>query len=890
MLGERMRTARTVLFSGAFALQTVCGTIFADNPKVGVKEALLLKKITEYWKEGHFEDAKAQLKTYLTTYPTSPYLNEVYAMLGDLYLQEGKVDLALDCYQKIQSSECQELTALHRAEALYQLGRYDELTQWAEAKKDLLYSQERTHLLLADSYYRKALKESDPTTVQANARKAIDEFQLVKNLDKEWNLVVAYLHALCGEKTKAADLYLSLANDFADKKDHLYLQAAFLLESTDVNKALSLLHEVASQPGSLQKDATFNELVLLFREKRYAEYLQRQKDTASIIDQSQPTFFYYTGIALFEQGNFEEASQYLHQFITSSPSSKEDLRTSLRSLFYCGYKTQNPDLIKTSLEVWRKDLPLDNDYLEGLRAIATGYLKKENYQAAREALNEIVESFPSDPMHENALWDYSQTLLCLNDFDNAKTALQSFVTTYSESPHIANAWQNLIYVSSELLKNSEQTKRDFLNRDLAGYLREALKNPSLFDEDSLRSYRLHLTHLLFDIGELSEASNMAEAYLNLYSGHDTAREVRFMQITCNMNLGLPVGSLITPMEKALENESDPALQMQLHLQLFNAYLAEGSFDGALQHLVAVYKNGSLPIKSENLLWLAEKMYEQKDLSLAKEIYHKALTENNTLEPLVYEESIIKLKNLYVDAGETESARQLLMELAQQQKLKSDVNWRYLRKTQYELAELQESMGHLQEALKTYEELIGDDPFSKTSYYLRAAMLKKAKLQLTLLPSSEKHEGSPELLSILGSFKDLQIARSVESEPVHLEAALEYATTRCSLLPESEQSKRMIFYLQRIEEDFLSDASDIGSTYLKERQQWPEQNRVIEQYLKYIDAERKRLKSLEAQKSGDTERYMSLKATAKEELQALLSELDSSALLQKRVSHSLAALD
>jgi len=52
-----------------------------------------------------------------------------------------------------------------------------------------------------------------------------------------------------------------------------------------------------------------------------------------------------------------------------------------------------------------------------------------------------------------------------------------------------------------------------------------------------------------------------------------------------------------------------------------------------------------------------------------------------------------------------------------------------------------------------------------------------------------------------------------------------------------------------------------------------------------------LKSQEAQNSGDAERSLSLKTMAKEELQALLGELnDSSQLLQKRVANSLAALD
>ena len=882
-----MQAARLRLLCSAFAVLFSCEPLLGQAPKVGVKEALHLRKITEYWKEGHFEDAKTQLKSYLAAYSESPYLNEVFAMLGDLYLQEGKLEEALDCYKKIESSECQLLTALHRAEVLYQLGRYEELIAWGEEKSDILNVQERVHLMLGDCHYRKLLK--DPT--DADAKAALSEFAQVKNLDKEWQMVVAYLNAFCGEKLKAADQYLSLANEFPEKKDELYLQAGFLLEKENPSKAISLFHEVALHPGALQKDAAFNELVLLFREKQYAKFLERGQTASSLLDQNLPALFYYTGIAHFELENYKAAAESLEKFVDATPTSKEELKTTLRSLFYCGHKIQNTDLIKKALAIWQKEFDLDEDYLNGLRTCSTSLLQKEDYASAKSILQEILDRFPSHPAHQSALWDYSQALLCLNELYAAKKNLEIFTQTYSQSPYIVGAWQNLVYLTTELLKNAAMEEKPTLQNDLAVYLKEALKSSSLFDAETTRTYRLHLTHLLFDSGELKEAALMATDYINSYPAHASCREVRFIQINSSLNLGLPLSSLIEPMRNALSEESDPDLAVKLHMQLFNAYVCENDFVLAVEHLIAVYKEGSLPIKSENLLWLADAMLENKDLALAKEIYTKALAKNTTLDPLVYEEAVLKVKKLHFDDKDTAAALCVLMELKGWQEREPSLPWRHPKKVLFEIAELHELMGNKKEAILFYDAVIGDDAFANSSYYKCASMLNKARLQLEQLGAAERREGSAQLICILGMLKDLQIARNVESEPIHLEAALDYATTRSSLLPELEQTKRMIFYLDRIEEDFLNDTSDIGAHYQQLRQELPEQNQLIERYLQYIAAERKRLKSQEALKAGDAERHGALNAASKLELQALFHMIDdSSSQLKTRVAQSLSAMD
>ncbi len=585
------------------------------------------------------------------------------------------------------------------------------------------------------------------------------------------------------------------------------------------------------------------------------------------------------------------------RFIQSPSPSKDELRFALQALFVSGYKTKQPKRIDLALQKWQESLELDDGYLEGLLASAELYLGEKNYEEASQRFREIVEKYSNNRIHEVALFDYAQTLLFLQRYREGKETFQIYLSTYQNAPRAAAAWQNLVFATVELLKTAEKGELEALRANLIVILQEALKIGDHFAEETLRLYRLQIAQLLFETGNFQEALVRTDEYLKLYPEHTSAREMRLIQVSCCITLNSPVQSLIEALEGAIKQEPDSNLRSRLHLQLFNAYLSQESLNAATEHLLSVYKSGNLTIKAENLLWLAEQVQNTHDLPLAKELLEKALglpaeaTEKSDLDPLAFEEAILILKNLYLTLGEKEKARSALLTLAKRQSGELSIAWRYPRRTQFELAELHEQLGFVEEAMNVYDQLIGDAAFSQASFYLRASILKRAKIQLRTLSEEEKREGAPKLLSILSTLKDLQIARSVESEPIHLEAALEYASLRCSLLPEAHKDRRMIFYLERIEEDFLSGSTETAANYLKDRSNWPEQDALISRYLRFIAAEIKRLQSIEAQKSGNSEFSHERKIEARQELAKLAEELDTRAtMLQDRVNNALRRLD
>ncbi|MBS3905220.1 MAG: tetratricopeptide repeat protein [Simkania sp.] len=898
-----MRTARTILFSGAFALQAFCSAAFANLSTTDTREALFLRRITEYWKEGHYDDAKKQLLGYLTQYPSSAYVNEIYAMLGDLYLHEESVEEALHSYEKITSPQCVQMTTPHRVECLYQLGRYSALVHWIQdhpiENLSLQTSQkDRVHLIVADAYYHLTQSEERPETVQADAKAALEYFSRISQLDKEWQLVIAYLYALSGESQIAAEHYLALCKKFPERKTEFLFQAAFLLNTQQPAQAITLMREVAETTSPLQQEAAFNELSLLFREKRYEEFLAREQTLHSLLENSpQEPLSFYLGSAHFYLGHFDEASIHLRTFVSMHPSSKEELSFALQGLIVSGYKKADAPLLREALQHWQEALPLDDRYLDGLSALSEVLLVSHQYEQAEKTLKELMERFPSSPKQEIALFDYGQVLLLQENYASGRVAIEQYLERYPQSPKAPIAWQNLVSATFEILKHSEKAEKDALKACFAVTLKKALEQNSLFSQETVRVYKFNLIQLLFELGEREETLDLSTNYLAEYPEHESAQSIRLMLIACHAALESPKDLFISIVQEALEKETDPQVQVKLHLQLYNSYLAQNDFDKGEQHLLEVYTAPNANIKKENLLWLVQRLEQKQQFPVAQEILENLLSvsenillRNPSSDPLFLEEEALHLKQLYLASGELDKGVRLLVSVLDMQNADTETTWKLSRRTQFELAELYELQGRANEALSVYDHLIGDAAYSQASYFLRAALLQRAKLQFAKLQKEGYEENSPLLSNILGTLKDLQIAKNVESEPIHLEAALDYAAIRCSLLPEDQKNKKMTFYLEKIQEDFMLATSDIGAAYINDRSNWPKQNVLIERYLRYINAENTRLKSITAKEAGDLEYALALQSASRVEFERLDYELNAViSPLTKRVRNSLVLL-
>lgn len=911
-------TPRRILLSGALTLQALFSLSLQNTPPLDAKEALRLRRITEYWKEENYQDAKGQILSYLSEYPSSAYQSELYAMLGDLYFLEEQPQEALACYEKINSSSCFEITIVSRLHCLLNLGRYQELLSWAENPALVIDSlqeekKERLYLLLAESAYKLTFTEENEENRRAFASRSLEYYARVQN--PLYRLSIGFasteLLTLLDDKEKAAELYLQLAKEVPERADELLFQAASLLVDQNPAQASSLFAEVALLESPLQQSACYNQLMLLFRQKAYSEFLEAAKQL-SVATEKQHILQFCQGISLQELGQFQEAATHLKSFLASPQPSSTQFRQSCLSLFICAKETSDLSLVEEVLEKWHEQLPLDNSYLHGLLLKAHIAARENVPSSISSALEEILELYPQYEGRELVSFDYGQSLLMQKKWVEARQVFRSFAVEFPTSLRLKQAWQNIIYTSMQLVQETTMEEKSASKELLVSDLQTALdqntsfkqensvdlqKDP-LFDDETVRIYRLGLAQLLFETGKRQEALEVAAQYAQDYPDHPTLYAIHLMRAACHLALGSPPESFIEAAELALALETDTASQNRLHLQLFNAYLVIGNRSLAFDHLLSVYRSSPELIRKENLFWLASRCANTEDVAstaLKIEILESALgfdghtyTDPTSLESHWLENESLKLASCYAEQGDYLKQIALFEALRQLQTVEAEMPWQKTRHILFELGQLYQKLGEPQKALTVYEELVNMTDRSVISFYQSAALLEKARLEYSLLEETQKRQPSEQLSSILSILKDLQITKNPLSEPIHLEAALDYAMIRTLLAEPCEQVQKQIFYLRLLKEDFFpSSITEAGAPYQEQCSKSQEGEAILRSYLRFIEAEIVRLESQIARDTGDLELATQLEQKAKYEFDQLMIVNGSKlASLQTRVRESL----
>lgn len=881
-------TPKHLALKGAVAMQAFL-SLSADAPALDKKEALSLRKITEYWREGNFQNAKSQILTYIHTYPDSPYLSEIYTMLGDLYFQDKAYQEAVEAYSKITSASCKEFTLLRCMESLFLLGQYKDvyaLSQQYPLKDSNKEKRERFSLLRAESLYRIAIQTEQEAEQKRIAHLALESYKQVKeDANHQVTLAIAHLHALVGEGDRASQLYLELTEVLPEKVEELTFRAASQIALVRPDLAKDLFRKVITLQGEYKASAVFNRLTLLYKEKDYAHFNEEYEQYSSCLLPDQlSSLLFCRCISLFQQNRFEDCVGPLQNLLQKDDLTVLERRQALLSLFFCAQKLDNLDLVQNSLPLWTSQLPVDTGYLRGLFVKAQLALNKKDAVIAKTTLQEILSQFPTCEERESILFDYAQSLVLNKEWIEARSTFQQFLTEFAHSSSAPLAWEHFIYCSMQMLNACETAEKDALKGCLIHDLQAAINVTPPLAPEVIRTYQLGLAQLYFELGQHREALMQAQEFCEKYASDPDAQSMRLLATACHVMLHSPPETLILFAEDALAHEQSTEVQMRLHLQLYNAYLTladqkSNALEKASDHLLQVYESKKTAVKKENLLWLADYLSQKPDdkfkviaIGILEETLPfdgSQLVQTEVFDSSLTENYALRLSSLYEQQNMLEKAHAVLSSLIQLEDERPNDFWQQRRQVLFSLGQIKEKLKKTDEALGLYTRLIDEATYASASYYRRAALLKRSQLQFASLPIEEKKSESEAILGILDTLKELQITKNIHSEPIHLEAALDYIAIRSALTKGKEQTEKSLFYLEKMKEDFTDRGDQLGLHYHQQRAQAPDQDSIYSAYMHYVDTEIKRLKAVEQMQTGNQIAGARLEEEAKQDFLALL---------------------
>ncbi|MBS0653911.1 MAG: tetratricopeptide repeat protein [Verrucomicrobia bacterium] len=859
-------------------LLTVCTAfnpiIYSAEKENPVEESLSLRRIAEYWKEGEFATVKTQIKSFLEEHPQSAYADSLYAMLGDIYFKEKNYAEALNAYELISQEPFLQKTQFNHLYCLYDQGLYHDVVTCAEAYlKDPKGSkaQENTaRFQMADSLFRLGKATDHPSAKEDLYNQALAHFKVLAQTDYAEQTIypLAIIYSYLKENVRAAALFEKLAAKHPEQKEAFLFQAASLLLAVDKNAAIETYGKIYPLNGPHAGEAAFNQIQLLFEQKRYRDLLLTQETALKHIPMEQLNILrYYIGKSLVSLKDYQHAVPHLVQFVDSKSDDPHLVKNAYLSLVVCAKETHDMPLFDRSLKSLRTCFPNEKETAQALLLHVQICKDKQEFQRAQQDLLILASEFPGYSDREAVLYDYALLFSQSHQWNEGIKAFKEFLSAYPSSSKKPSAYRHMIMAQLEEAKSASPETAKVKKEKIIETLVITLGEKNIFSPLEKKQMRFLLGKTMYEIGQYKDAIVEMEDFVRDFPSDPSCGKAHLIMAHCYTKDGLDPRLFVLHAEKALALDKDTP--KTLHLQLYNAYLllAEQEhpdkkpllIDQAADHLFFSLEQG---VKNENRVWLANYYFnryehsssENQSFYLARAIavlenvlgfhgnnFHLAVSPGK----LEVEAEAIKLSQLYTDAQRLSDAIALLSELNREYEANPDFSWNYRRLALFELGQNYEQIGDVHEAIQTYDSLIATASHVH-SYFGIAARLQKTQLEYTLLSSKQKQENNKDLQSIFDSLKDLEIQRRLVTEPWHLEAALTYIDFKTAAVPEREKKDVQLQLVSRMHANFSSPDDRGVQNYLLAAEQFPEQFSIYQQYMKFLDAEELRLHALTMQ--------------------------------------------
>lgn len=875
----------------------------ADQNDPVFRESIELRQIADYWKEQEYTLAKERIYQFLETYPTTVFKEQLYAMLADLFVKEKNYLAAIDFYQKIPFEKKSQTSLFHNVYCLYQLGLWEEVTiqaphvmQHVNTTKEQL---DTVRFSFAEALMQIALKIEDFSYKKEMLLQAESEYKRLLSTCYACNSLysLAYINILLENPMQAANLYLMLAEKDSENKEQYLFQAGYLQMKIDPDKAIKNLEKVCSLKKEKGSQAAHLLLQILFQQKEYSKLLIMREKLSDLII-SDPLISYYTGKSLYHTNNPDQAIFFLLQFLKGPSVDASYEKNALITLISCAKMTKNWPLLEENLEYLTRSFPQDTQTLDLILMYTQLCKQDKNWGKMAEYLQKLIELSPDHPQKETLIYEQALCLIHEQKLSQAIQKILAFLENFPHSAYAKSAWRQLLNCCMQDLKHSSLDLYSAKQAVFITHATKALEQKDLFSDEEKQKMQWLLIQSLFEQKLYQRSLDASEKYVEQYG---CSPDTYLFTALCQEHLGIEPLQIAENFEKAITDPKSIYGRI-CNRKLYNLYLSaaqeipESSNEALLLKAAnCLFANIDEPVELNNLDWLAHFYYQQFETAKkeekqvyakqAKISFEKLLGHNSLPVESWLELEVLKLCALYDYLGEKAKKVPLLEILAQQQKDVSSIEWKWQRRVLFELAISYQEQKRYEEAIQVYDKLI-DSSKHVLSYYGSAALLEKARLQFSLLSLQEKRESSTDILAICDALKEVQIRKTLLSEPLHLEAALEYIEVKTCISP--TPLKRKLELLLQMKDDFSLIEDPSVQHYLSTQDLFPDKMQIYQNYLSFIDLEIISVKAQLAKKNQRKQIYQKLKNHAL----ARIDELEAKNLhdsLQMRVQLSKEAL-
>lgn len=814
------------------------------------EEALFVRRIYSLWQDKEGTLAKKEIEEFKKKFPKSEFKDQVTAILGDIAFYDKRYEDAISYYEQIQDLKIVKSIEIKKWQAQHLLKRYQdlivEITPFAIEKSD------EARFLYADSCFRegclaasKDIKKAKGlwSEAQGHFEKLLENPSFCENA----KLATAEIYRLIGEPQMAAKYYLeivdSLENKGIKKSEDILLHAAYALKDYDSAKATTIASHLSHFGLKRRKEAATLWFHLLIKEEKYEEIHFNETLFLQSLNASQKGLYHYVlGKHYSSKKEYDFALEHLEKSLGYPLNDKLESQV-LVALMTASLHAKHYNTCANSYHLYKQKFEQEACNRCDIDVIyATALVESGKFDKAQDVLHNAIIDHPDC---EQLYIEKAKFFALQKKYKEACEICQTIIDKWSENKQ---TYRLAIAIILDALREVED---EVFCEKLTLDVERALGLSLLFTKEERQKTKLFLAKSYLKLKRPQKAIHILN---NLLSDGYEQSEVHFLLAIAFFNEPLEKQKAIIHGEKALDCDDSSFERRKLHLYLFNAYLdlaKEGKDEKyesyAANHLYAICDE--MPVSLENRLWLFSYFIKKSESLIDEKIAEKAIC---VLEPLIIEDvdyqrfefECIQLASLY----ETLSLYKEEKALLDKMKILSSQSgsWKFTEERALKEADFYSQTGQSEKAYALYQSL-EESSNLKVAYESR---LKLARLFFAHFPKNPKMQQIAEAGSILRKLKELKTCKNLKTEPLHMEAAIDYAEFSSLLVIPEERNLKLLTLLLETKEEFLSGDDIWSKDYQQSLYEMPDKARLHTAYMRFLDAKIYQLQSLLARNEGN----------------------------------------
>lgn len=840
------------------------------------EEALFLRRIAEFWQDGEIEITKFQIETYISNHPKGSLTDSLYALLGNIFMNEKDYSKAVSSFDNIKTEEIKDKIAINLLASLYHLKWYQRLIDECDiyAKKVDGELKQKIIYIQALSFYNKSLETTDKSENNQYVEKAKNKFEelLDSQFGNQAREYLSQIHKALNEYEKASEYFVQLAEKDITKEDEYLFQAALLQAHFDKEKALNTFNRITQCSSIKSKEASFNKLVLLFEMQRFEDII-KEKDIflQKIAEEKLSIANFFIGKSFFKNNDYENAIIYLQNALNSEEKTSDQMRIAHILLMQSSFALNNLDLYEKTFNSFLTLFPLDEQLFECY--FAKAILNKNNlkYDNAKNDFEKISQTYIQSKENDKFMYEYAHLLFLLEDIQNSKSQFKQFIEKYPHNELLKSSLICIVNCSiKELQKQLSQEELISTKKLLVSEIENLLHKEILLTKKEKSQYTFLLAKTHFDLSNYELCLNLSQNLLkdNLQEISDNndptlskedLSEINLLIGFCYKNTNEDLHQFIHFAQKSLELSQNPKNHFLTFVNLYNSYLAlskekdiinENHLDKAANYLFDAFEISPNEINKTNLIWLSNHYLAKVKLYLNANYKNKIQDANliftyckNATSILTHmlnnpedylEEFTINASYLLNVQSKYKEEESLLENVVQTYRFHPEKQNKYLEEIIYALAKNYEAQNMNDKAIALYLEFLPS--YKPQSPFKASATLHLSRLQLSMIAKENFLPTNKDLEKIITTLKTLSVQRNLENEPVHLEAALDYVDIVCYMERNDNWGKKL-FLLGRLKENFCAEEDVISKDYQTMRKILKDKDKIFNTYMTLVEAEK-----------------------------------------------------